>query len=140
MSRFSVEMFCLTAPKNSVGNPSQLHCFPVPTRQNLIEGGGGSIKICVKTFVSHSAEIFRRGILYCCINFVYGKSLDQSVGVSRLSVEIFLAHSAEISIGESFIVALISCTEKEKRLEKRDWGVSSFSVKKFCVSQCRNFP
>ena len=28
-------------------------------------------------FLSHTAEIFRRGILYCCINFGYQKSLER---------------------------------------------------------------
>ena len=49
----------------------------------------------VEKFLSHSAENFRRGILYCCINFVCRKSLDKRKGISRIYVEIFLSGSAE---------------------------------------------
>ena len=32
-------------------------------------GGGGVSRFSVEKILSHSAEIFRRGILYCCSNF-----------------------------------------------------------------------
>ena len=38
------------------------------------------MKIFRQNFLSHSAENFRRGILYCCINFGYRKSLDKRAG------------------------------------------------------------
>ena len=52
-------------------------------------------RFSVEKFLSHSAENFRRGILYCCINFVCRKSLDKRKGISRIYVEIFLSGSAE---------------------------------------------
>ena len=38
--------------------------------------------------------------------------MDQSGVVSSLSVEIFLSHSAEVSVGESFTVAIVYVSEK----------------------------
>ena len=49
----------------------------------------------VEKILSHSAENFRRGILYRCINFVCRKSLDKRKAISRMYVEIFLSGSAE---------------------------------------------
>ena len=61
-----------------------------------IKREGRSIKILRRTFLSHSAENFRRGILYCCINFEHRKSLDKmGGGVTRFSVASILSHSAE---------------------------------------------
>ena len=54
----------------------------------------GISRFSVENFLSHSAEKFRRGILYCCSNLGYRKSLDKKGGVSRFSVE-NLCHSAE---------------------------------------------
>ena len=38
------------------------------------------MKISRQKLLCHSAENFRWGILYCCINFGYGKSLDKRGG------------------------------------------------------------
>ena len=37
-------------------------------------------RFSVKNFLYHSAESFRRGILYCCNNIGYRKSLDKRGG------------------------------------------------------------
>ena len=82
---FRRKFFCVTVPKNSVGEP-----FIVA----LISGiekvwiRGGDQDFPWKIFLSHSAEKFRRRTLYCCINFGYRKSLDKGGG-SRFSVENF---------------------------------------------------
>ena len=58
--------------------------------------GGGISTYSVEFFLSHSADNFRRGILYCCSIFGYRKSLDKKGGgVSRFFVKKFLSHSAE---------------------------------------------
>ena len=44
-------------------------------------------KFSVESFLSHSVEKFRKGILYCFTNFGYRKSLDKSGG--RGSFKIF---------------------------------------------------
>ena len=43
-------------------------------------GGGGGSTFSVENFLSRSAENFRKGILYCCNNFGYRKSLDKGGG------------------------------------------------------------
>ena len=88
-----------------------------------------------KYFLSHSAENFRSGIFYCCINFGYRKSVEQR-GVSRYYVENFFSHSAENLRRESFTVALISGTEKVLR---RGGGVSRFSVIIFLSNSVEKF-
>ena len=58
-------------------------------------------------------------------------------GVSRFTVEEFLSHTAEISVGESFTVALVSGIEKvwiRKRREYRD-----FPSKNFCLTLPKSF-
>ena len=103
---------------------------------------GESIKIYRwKIFVSHCRN-FRRGILYCCISFGYRKSLDKKEeGVSLLSFEIFLSHSAEKFLRWN----LLCCVSKISRLRKslwirREWGesIKVYRRKNF-VSHCRNF-
>ena len=65
--------------------------------------------------MSHSAENFRRGIVYCCINFGYRKSLDKRGGeYPRFLSKIFCLTVPKISVRESF-VALISGTEENWR-------------------------
>ena len=57
--------------------------------------------------------------------------------VSRLTVEEFLSHTAENSVGKSFTVALASGIEKDwirKRREYRD-----FLPKIFCLTVPKNF-
>ena len=89
-----------------------------------------------KKFLSHSAENFRRGILYCCINFGYRKSLDKrGGGVSRYSVENFCLTVPKNFVGESFTLALFSGIGKVW-IRGRGGSVKIFRRKIF-VSQCR---
>ena len=79
-------------------------------------------RFSVENFLSHSAENFRRGILYCCINFGYRKSLDKrGGGVSSFSVENFLSHSAE---NFRRVILLYCCINfgYRKSLDKRGGG------------------
>ncbi len=58
-------------------------------------------------------------------------------GRSRFSVENFLSHSVEISVGgESFGVSLTSVIEK--KVDERGGGVSRFSVEKFLSHTAKN--
>ena len=45
--------------------------------------------ISVEIFLSHSAEKFRRGILYCCNNFGYQKNLNKRGEYQDFPSEIF---------------------------------------------------
>ena len=60
---------------------------------------GGVSRFSVESFMSHSAEKFRRGILLSFINFGYRKVLGirevEGGGVSRFSVEIVVSHGTE---------------------------------------------
>ena len=69
----------------------------------MIRGGGVS-RFCVENFLSHSAEFFRGGILYCCTDFGYRRSLDECRGRGGFKIFriIFLTHSAEIFAKEIF--------------------------------------
>ena len=71
VSRFSVDDFLVSLrPNFSEGNPLLLHNFPVAKKFGEERGGGGGVsRFSVENYLSHCAEIFRRGILYCCINF-----------------------------------------------------------------------
>ena len=96
---FPSKIFCLTVPKNFADEPF-CAVFQKISGSEKVYGkeGRGSIKIFRRNFLSHSAENFRRGILYCYIDIGYRKSLNTREGggvVSRFSVENFLSHSAE---------------------------------------------
>ena len=99
-------------------------------------GGGAVSRFSVENFLSHSVEFFRRGILYCCINFGAEKVWRRG-RVSRFSVENFLSRSAENFRRESFTVALISSIEKVW-IRGGGGGIKVFR-RKFSVSECRKF-
>ena len=88
--------------------------------------------------MSDSAEIFCRGILHCCINLGYRKSLEKRAeGVSRFSVKNVLLRVPKISVGKSFTVTSFSSSEKV-------WIGGGRCIKvfrrNFYVSQCRKIP
>ena len=95
MSRFSVEVFCLTVPRTFVGHVLGCHYFRVSKifmLQRVMS------RFSFEFFLSHSAEKFRRGTLLCCVSesFRYRLSLRIRRGkISRFSVEKFLSHSVE---------------------------------------------
>ena len=82
--------------------------------KSLDKRRAGVSRFSVKFFLSHSVENFHRGILYCCINFRWRKSLWTRGGkeVSRFSIEKIFSHTAENLRRESFAVGLISGTQK----------------------------
>ena len=72
--QFSVENFCLTVPKNFVGEPSRLPLFRVSKKFMLKRVIS---RFFVESFLSHSTETFRRGTLLCWVseNIWWRKSL-----------------------------------------------------------------
>ncbi len=79
--------------------------------------------------MSHSAKIFRRVLLSCCINFGYRKGLDK-----RGEYQDFPSEKVCLTVPKSFVgkvlnVALISGTEKT--CIRGGGGVSRFSVENF---------
>ncbi len=69
-------------------------------------------RVSVENFLSHSDENFRRGILYCCMNFGYRKSLDKKGEYQDFPSKIFCLTVPKYFEGESFTVAVISGTGK----------------------------
>ncbi len=52
----------------------------------------GVSKVYVEMFLSHSAENFRRRMLYCCINFGNRKSLEKrGGGIKSLRRNVFVS-------------------------------------------------
>ena len=97
-----------------------------------IRGGGGESRFSVENFSSHSAENFRRRILYCCTKFGYRKSLEKRGGeVPTFSVENVLCHSAE-NLCRGIFYCFINFGYR-KGLDNK-WGVSRFSVENFCLT------
>ena len=58
ISRFPSKIFCLTVPKNFVGQPFRLSL--ISSIENFY-ASEGYVTIFCRIFLSHSAEYFRRG-------------------------------------------------------------------------------
>ncbi len=72
---FPSKKFCLTVPKISVGESFTVAFV-------FLEGGVSNFY--VENFLSHGAEKFRWGMLYCCTNFWNRKCLERGAGVSKI--------------------------------------------------------
>ena len=136
ISRFHVEFFCLKLLKFSVGESSIVAL--ISGTQKFWKGGGGGVSRCsVESFLSHIAENFRRGILYCCFNFAHRKSLEKRWAEYQDSTSNFFCLTVpKYFVVEPFSISIISGIEK---VSIRG-GVSRFSVEFFFVSHCRKFP
>ena len=61
---FASKLFCLTVPKNFVGEPFSLSLISGMEKVWISGWGGGEVtSISVENFLSHSAEKFRRTTL-----------------------------------------------------------------------------
>ena len=64
VSRFPSKVFCLTVPKNAVGEPFNISLISGIEKIWMRGwGGGGVSRYSVENFLSHSAEKFRRATL-----------------------------------------------------------------------------
>ena len=77
VSRFPSKIFCLTVPKNAVGEPFSLSSISGIEKVWMRGwgGGGGMSRFSVENFLSHSAEKFRKATLQGVTNFGYRKIL-----------------------------------------------------------------
>ena len=126
---FLSKMFCLTVPKNSVGESCIVAL--ISGTKKVWKGGGGGVSRCsVEVFLSHTAENFRRGNLYCCINFGPGKFVKEGGKYQDYPSKSFCLTVPKIFVGESSIVAIISGTEKFWKAG----GCLYFLSKVFCVT------
>ena len=108
---FPSEYFCPTVPKRFVGESFTVALIS-GTEIVCIRGGGVS-RFSLENFSSHSTEIFRAGILYCCIISGNRKGLDRKGReLQGIPSNIFCLTLPKIFVGESFNVALSSGSEK----------------------------
>ena len=94
----------------------------------------GVSRFSIKMFLSHSAENFRTGILYCCNNFGYQKNLDKRGGeeYQDFPSKFFCLTVPKNSVGKSFTVAIFSGIEK---VWIRGGGeYQDFPSKNFCLT------
>ena len=138
VSRFSIRNFLSHSAENLRREFFTVALFS-GTEKVWIEGGGGVSRFSVKIFLSHSVENFHRGILYCCIDFRWRKSLWTRRGkeVSRFAIEKFFSHTAENLRRESFAVGLISGTQKTWI---RGVSIKTFGQKCFLSHSAESFP
>ena len=131
---FPSKFFCLTVPNIFVGESFTVAVIS-GTGKVWIRKGGVS-RFSVENFLSHSAEHFRRGILYCCSNFGYRKSLDKKGGSIKIFRRKFFVSVPKTFVGESFTVAVFSGTGE---VWIRKGEVSIFSVENFLSHSAENF-
>ena len=134
MHDFSFKIFCLAVPKNFAGEHFSVSLIS-GSEKVWIRGGGGVSKFSAENFLSHSAENFRRGILYCCNNFekVW---IRGGGGISRFSVEIFMSHSAE-NFRQQILLFLRKFLVSKSFMDEK--GVSRFSVENFWSHSAEKF-
>ena len=62
---FASKIFCLTVPTNLVGYPFMVSLI---SGIEKVYASEGYVTIFCRSFLSHSAEKFRRGNLLCCVS------------------------------------------------------------------------
>ena len=128
-------IFCLTVPKNFVGESFTVALISGSEKVYGQQGGRGVSRFFVEISLSLSPENFRRGILYCCSNVGYRKCLHKKWEYQGFPSEYFCATVPKFFVGGSF-VAIILGTEKV-------WirGVGNIMIfrRTIFVSQCRKF-
>ena len=112
MHDFSFEIFCLTVPKNLVGEPFCAAFQKISGSEKVYDKTGGEEfqDISSNIFCLTVPKIFVGGILLCFINFGY-RSIEKvwirggGGGVSRFSVEIFfVSQCRNISLENTLVL------------------------------------
>ena len=125
---FPSKFFCLTVPKNFVGEPFSVSM--ISGIENFYASEGYAT---IFDFMSVDCSVL------CFRKFTVGKILWMRRGGGGIKLfrrKILLSHSAEISVGESFAVALISGIEK---VWIRGGEYQDFPSKIFCLTVPKNF-
>ena len=96
-------------PKNFLGEPFSVSLISGIEKLYASEGYV-TIFDFLSNLLSHSAENFRRGTFYCCINFGYRKSLDKrgggggSIKYQDFLLKIFCLTVPKISVGNPLLL------------------------------------
>ena len=114
MSPFSVEIFCLTVPKNFVGEPFCAVFQKISGSQKFMDkrGGGGVSRFSVEKLLSHSAEKCRGHPFNVSENLGYRKILCIIGGITSFRRNLFCFTVPKNFVGQPFRVSLISGIEK----------------------------
>ena len=116
VTRFLSKIFCLTVPKNAVGEPFSLSLFS-GIRKVQVRGWGVVSSFSIESLLSYSAENFRRATLYDINIFEYRKFFMLQRVMSRFSVEFFrLAVPRKIRRG-----TVLCCVSENFRQPKSLW-------------------
>ena len=125
--------FCLKLLKFSAGESSIVAL--ISGTQKVWKGGGLGVSRCsVESFLSHTAENFRRVTLYRFTSFGYRKNLCFG-GLChdiRFSVEFFCLTVPKIFAGNPSVLCFRKLPVAKKFMDNRG-GVSRFSVESFCL-------
>ena len=108
--------------------------FPV-AKKFMDKRGGGVSRFAVESFLSHSAEKFRRGTLQCVTNFGYRKISYFRELCHDFVSKIFCLTVPKNFVGEPFSVSLLSGIERFYASE----SYVTILCRNFFVSQCENF-
>ena len=131
---FRRKLFVSQCRKFPWGNPLVFHHIRVQKRFGSEGGGGGVSSFSVQIFLSHTAEKFRRGTLWCFIVFGHRKCLHKRGGEYQdFPFKIFRLTVPKNFVGEPFRVSLFWVPKKlmNKVGEYQDFR------RNFFVSQCR---
>ena len=125
-------------PKISVGEAFTVAIISGIEKVWIREEGGGVSGFSVESFLSHSAENFRREILYCCNNFGYRENFDKRGGEHQdFPSNFFCMTVPKKFVGAPFRVSLVSGNEK---VWIREGGaVSRFAVENVLSHSAENF-
>ena len=100
---------------------------------------GGLSRFYVKNFLSHSADKFRRKVLYCCKNFAYRKSLVKRGGGEY---QVSTSRNFCLTVPKIFRGRIPHCCNNfgyRKSLDKRGGEYQGFPSKFFCFIVAKNF-
>ena len=132
---FPSKFFCLTVPKNFVVEPFGVSEYFWYRKILCIRGGkGGRITTSVEKFLSHSAEKYRRGTLYCVINFGYRKSLCFRGLCHDFPSKIFCLTLPKHFVEETFSAVLQKFPVAKKFLDNGGGEYQDFPSKIFCLT------
>ncbi len=94
---FPSEILSLTVAKIFIGESFTLGVFLGTGKVWITRGGVGVSRCSFDKNLSHSAKVFRRVIVSCCINFGYRKGLDEWGSIKIFRRRIFVSQCRKCS-------------------------------------------